>query len=111
MGSIQPGSLLYLTLLSLPVPCVCPAPRHQTPSMLSAKEEMARVSKRIKAGEKEVADLVARVADRKKALAKLDKELAKVKEGRWQKGWGLEAQEVGCAGAADGVVGGQAGGH
>lgn len=71
------------------------------------------MSKRIKAGEKEVADLVARVADRKKALAKLDKELAKVKEGRWQRGWvgawrhkRLAVQELLMV-----CVGGQVGGH
>lgn len=54
----------------------------KSPSLLSAKEEIARVSRRIKSGEKEVAELSSRVQERKKALSKLEKELAKIKEAK-----------------------------
>ena len=51
--------------------------------MLTAKEEVTRVARRIKAGEKEAGELAGRVTEQKKALARLDKELAKAKEGGW----------------------------
>jgi hypothetical protein len=53
----------------------------QSPAALSAKEEMSRIQRRIKAGEKEEASLRAKAAEQKKTLAKLERELAKVQEG------------------------------
>ena len=53
----------------------------QSPPLLTAKEEITRVNKRIKAGEKEAEEIKNRVQEQKKTLAKLEKELSKIKEG------------------------------
>ncbi|GAX83463.1 hypothetical protein CEUSTIGMA_g10888.t1 [Chlamydomonas eustigma] len=50
------------------------------PGLLSAKAEISRIAKRIKAGETEAEGLQNRVKEQKKQLSKLGKELEKVKE-------------------------------
>ncbi|KAG1680336.1 hypothetical protein FOA52_015426 [Chlamydomonas sp. UWO 241] len=60
----------------------------KSPAAFVAKEELARVARRIKAGEKEVASLRAKDGEQRKALAKLESELKHVRE----RGVALEAE-------------------
>ena len=55
----------------------------QSPPLLTAKEEITRVNKRIRAGEKEAEEIKKRVVDQKKTLERLERDLASVQEGEW----------------------------
>lgn len=74
------GFVLFSPKQCLETP-LYPHPALQSPTLLTAKEEITRVNKRIKAGEKEADELKARVVDQKKALSKLDRELEQAKKG------------------------------
>eukprot|EP00798_Chlamydomonas_sp_ICE-L_P016807 gene16807-23089_t len=54
----------------------------KAPTMISAKEEMTRVARRLKMGEAELNELRSKAADQKKTIAKLEKDMKKYKDAR-----------------------------